>query len=142
MKTFKNRFGVVVELRDVGFDVSIAKVSLSMRFARLDCDHISGFVLAEILPDRVRKCLLYDGSYVLVSDKGDESFSDRSVPSTRRSLPVLDTDVELEDREVHTVHISLEQLADARNDYSLAGTRFIHLNGTISVELDDHEEDA
>lgn len=142
MKTFENRFGAVVELRNVGDDVVAAKVSFSMNFDRVDSAYLSGRILAELLPTYVDAHRLYDGSYVIVSRSVVDPVSNMCFAPASCSIASLDSNVELNDGLIHTVHISLNQSDDVRRDYVVCDVRYVVLRGTISVEVEGDDDEA
>lgn len=139
MKTFENPFSVVVELRNIGDCVASAKVSMSMRFDRVDFEFISGCILDRLLPDWAVFNRLYDGSYVLTSADDSRFASCQCVPYGSRSFPGFDASVELDDGLIHSVHIFLDQRDGLRDDFNRMDSRYIRLRGKVVVEIEDDE---
>lgn len=140
MKTFDDRFEAVVELRELGPEIVLAKVSSSLRLDRIDSALLSSRILLRLLPDNYVMLRCDDGSYVILDGSGDFGSVDKCcIPAASRALADFDFPCELMDFKRHDVHFSLNQVADNHRDYVFAGSRFIVLRGTISVKVDDDE---
>lgn len=141
METVKNPFSALVELKQTGDHVVVAKVWPSVRLDRFDAAYVSRRILDLLLPSYAVEHLLFDGSFVVVSGDDSRYVTNTCFAAEDRSLAPISASLELPDGLVHGVVISLEQSKSTHRDYSVLSTRYVELRGSISIEGDEEVEE-
>lgn len=134
--TVKNPFRALVEFRNAGFDVVLAKVTTSLRLCRVDSIVLSDFIMTRLVPKGIRCHMLYDGSFVVVKDVSDQCLSNTFIAREDRALDSLELFVELDDGKIHAINVTLNQSASSRCDYTVQDVRTIELRGEVSIEVE------